>query len=82
MINMCLQEGIGDINIIREYAGYVDEATLLRNYVFSTRENEMPNLINRTCSSNAWKHFLEDKKIRKALILGFPFKKFTAEDGT
>ena len=55
MVNMYLQENIGDISAIRKYAGHVDEATLLRNYVFSTRENEMPNLINRTCSSNAWK---------------------------
>lgn len=56
MLNMCLQENIGDISAIREFAGHVDEATLLRNYVFSTRKKEMPNLVNRTCTSNAWKH--------------------------
>lgn len=56
LVNMCLQEGLGDISAIREYAGHVDEATLLRNYVFSTRKKEMPNLVNRTCTSNAWKH--------------------------
>ena len=55
LVNMCLQENIGDISAIREYAGHVDESTLLRNYVFSTRKKEMPNLVNLTCTSNTWK---------------------------
>ena len=56
LVNVCLQEGIGDISAIREYAGHVDEGTLLKNYVFSTKKKDMPNLVNITCTSNAWKH--------------------------
>ena len=56
LVNVCLQEGIGDISAIREYAGHVDEGTLLKNYVFSTKKKEMPNLVNITCTSKAWKH--------------------------
>ncbi len=56
LVNVCLQEGIGDISAIREYAGHVDEGTLLKNYVFSTRKKDMPNLVNITCTSKAWKH--------------------------
>lgn len=56
LVNVCLQEGIGDISAIREYAGHVDEGTLLKNYVFSTKKKDMPNLVNITCTSKAWKH--------------------------
>lgn len=56
MVNMCIQEGLGDISAIRKFAGHVDERTLLRNYVFSTKKNEMSTLVNRTFTSNAWKH--------------------------
>ena len=65
MLDVCLKQDIADISAIRAVAGHVDETTLLKNYLFSTRKDEMPQLITTALSSDAWKHFHRDKKIRK-----------------
>ena len=56
MLDVCLKQDIADISAIRAVAGHVDETTLLKNYLFSTRKDEMPQLITTALSSDAWKH--------------------------
>ena len=56
MLDVCIKQDIADISAIRAVAGHVDETTLLKNYLFSTRKDEMPLLITTALSSNAWKH--------------------------
>ena len=46
LVTCSLNKNISDISSIREYAGHVDENTLLRNYVFSTKGSEMNTLVN------------------------------------
>lgn len=46
LVNCSINKNICDISSIREYAGHVDENTLMRNYVFSTRGKEMNTLVN------------------------------------
>lgn len=65
MLDVCIKQDIADISAIRAVAGHVDESTLLKNYLFSTRKDEMPLLITTALSSNAWKHletFSEETK--------------------
>ena len=50
------KEDISDISAIRLLAGHVDESTLMKNYIFSTRKDELPDLLTKALSSNAWKH--------------------------
>lgn len=56
LLDICLKEDIADISAIRELAGHVDESTLLKNYIFSRRKDEMPQLIERALVSKSWKH--------------------------
>lgn len=57
MLDVCVKEDIADISAIRAIAGHVDESTLLKNYLFSTRKDETVQLINTALpTSNAWKH--------------------------
>lgn len=65
MLDVCLKQDIADISAIRAVAGHVDETTLLKNYLFSTRKDEMPQLITTVLSSDAWKHFQKKQKKRE-----------------
>ena len=56
MLDVCLKQDVADISAIREFAGHVDESTLMKNYIFSTRKDEMGDLISKALSSDAWKH--------------------------
>lgn len=65
MLDVCIKQDIADISAIRAVAGHVDESTLMKNYLFSTRKDEMPLLITKALSSEAWKHletFSEETK--------------------
>ena len=66
LLDICLKEDIADISAIRELAGHVDESTLLKNYIFSRRKDEMPQLIERALVSKSWKHFQQNLKKREA----------------
>lgn len=57
MLDVCIKQDIADISAIRAVAGHVDESTLMKNYLFLTRKDEMPLLITKVLSSEAWKHF-------------------------
>lgn len=56
LLDVCMKEDISDISAIRLLAGHVDESTLMKNYIFSTRKDELPDLLTKALSSNAWKH--------------------------
>jgi len=56
MLDVCIKQDIADISAIRAVAGHVDESTLLKNYLFSTRKDEMPELISTALTSKSWKH--------------------------
>lgn len=45
-LDTSLKNDIADISAIRLFAGHVDEGTLLKSYTFSTRKEEMQNLVN------------------------------------
>lgn len=55
MLDVCIKQDIADISAIRAVAGHVDESTLLKNYLFSTRKDEMPELISTALTSKSWK---------------------------
>lgn len=57
LLDVCLKEDIADISAIRAVAGHVDESTLMKNYIFSTRKDEMPQLVSKALASDTWKHF-------------------------
>ena len=51
-------------------AGHVDESTLMRNYVFSTKKDEMRKLVGKTLTSDTWKHqetLLDENKKAESL---------------
>lgn len=56
MLDVCIKQDVADISAIRMFAGHVDESTLMKNYIFSTRKDEMGDLISKALSSDAWKH--------------------------
>lgn len=56
LLDVCLKEDIADISAIRALAGHVDESTLMKNYIFSTRKDEMPQLVSKALESETWKH--------------------------
>lgn len=57
MLDVCVKQDIADVSAIKTIAGHVDESTLLKNYLFSTRKDETAQLINTALpTSNAWKH--------------------------
>lgn len=55
LVNCSVNEKICDLSSIREYAGHVDESTLLRNYVFSTKGKEMNTLVNTALQTKNYK---------------------------
>lgn len=64
LVNCSVNEKICDLSAIREYAGHVDENTLLRNYVFSTKGNEMNTLVNTALQTKNYqkRHFIPREK--------------------
>jgi len=56
LVDGCIKDNISDISAIRGMAGHVDESTLMRNYVFSTKKDEMRQLVGKTLTSDTWKH--------------------------
>ena len=58
-MDVCLKEDIADISAISAVAGHVDESTLMKNYIFSTRKDEMPQLVSKALASDTWKHFTQ-----------------------
>lgn len=56
------KEEISDLSAIREFAGHVDESTLLKEYVFSTKKDERRTLVEQALSPKPWtQSFLEMK---------------------
>lgn len=45
-VDTAIKQDICDLSGIRIFAGHVDENTLLKNYVFSTRKEELSTLVN------------------------------------
>lgn len=56
MLDVCIKQDIADISAIRAVAGHVDESTLMKNYIFSTRKEEMSELVDKALTSDTWKH--------------------------
>lgn len=63
LVNVCLAENICDVSKIREFAGHMDEGTLLKNYVFSTKGKEMNRLATKALQT---KKFNETHNFPKA----------------
>lgn len=47
MLNTCFKEDIADISAVRDFAGHVDENTLIKSYTFSTRKAETRDLAQK-----------------------------------
>lgn len=64
LVNCSVNERICDLSSIREYAGHVDESTLLRSYVFSTKGKEMSTLVNTALQTKNYqrRHFHPTEK--------------------
>lgn len=58
LVNACVSENISDISAIRAYAGHVDESTLIKNYLFSTKQEEIQKLTKKALQSKSF----NDKK--------------------
>lgn len=57
LLDVCIKLDIADISAIRNIAGHVDESTLLKSYLFSTRKDETVVLMDTALpTSKAWKH--------------------------
>lgn len=54
LVNTCVSEDVSDISSIREFAGHVDESTLMRNYVFATKKEEIHKLTRKALQSKTW----------------------------
>ena len=66
MVNVCLAENICDVSKIREFAGHVDENTLVKNYLFSTKGNEMNELAKKALQTKKFKEKEENSKKKGA----------------
>ena len=63
MLHTCLKDDICDISAIREVAGHVDENTLLKNYIFSTKGDEIGDLMDKALGTETWKQLETKRKI-------------------
>lgn len=63
LVNVCLAENICDVSKIREFAGHVDENTLVKNYLFSTKGNEMNELAKKALQTKKFNE--KDDKAKK-----------------